>query len=73
MYQLASLGFCLKLRQVMGVHLAIKHLGNGSHYTMKSFGDAVAAVQDEDQSGTDPARDLTNGCHKAWAAISKWT
>lgn len=59
--------------QVMGVHIGIRHLADGSNYTMESFGDAVAAVRDEDEAWTGAGADLPDMCPKAWAAISKWS
>jgi len=34
--------------QILGVHLGIRHLSDGSTYTPEAFGAAVAAVQGED-------------------------
>lgn len=57
----------------MGVHVGIRHLADGANYTMESFGDAVAAVRDEDEAWTGAGGDLPDLCPKAWEAISKWS
>lgn len=57
----------------MGVHLGMKHLADGSNYTLDSFGDAVAAVRDEDMAlMREKNRHLHALCHESWAALSKW-
>lgn len=61
--------------QVMGVHLGIKHLADGSDYTTDSFGDAVTAVRDIDSgwaSGGTDTQGLDTLCHESWAALTRY-
>eukprot|EP00903_Cladosiphon_okamuranus_P012718 g11890.t1 len=57
--------------EVLGVHLAIKHLKNNRQYTPKTFGIAVAAVRDADTFSARDGKDPTAYCHEAWTSFPK--
>lgn len=60
------------IEQVLGIHLGIRHLVNGS-YTVEAFMDAAVAVHREDQAWASPTElYMAQSCLKALKAIYMW-
>eukprot|EP00752_Nemacystus_decipiens_P002164 g2061.t1 len=63
--------------QILGVHLGMRHLTDGSTYTPEAFGAAVAAVREVDSMsvavrGDGDEVDLETSCPDALAQVSKY-
>lgn len=50
----------------MGVHVGLRRLAGGRKFSATSFGDAVAAVRDEDEAWAGVGTEIPEICPKLW-------